>query len=464
MFPRIFPLLQPLVTLVLTLAIAQNFSVPLAHGQSSPSTLSSKEKVSIILDREVVGSESFLLVKIMAPENAKVESFALSNPARIVVDFIGLKLKKSEDLAAPKNGIIKQFRLGAHADKLRVVMDLATPNAPAYEWKAGPRQALLRIAEGASAPAAVPATPVPVVAAPTSPPVATERPASTPTSPAAPTSPPPTKTSAPATPTTVPTATSTTPPTATPVATPLPRVAESAKTVTAPKLPEVVVEDSDEGTLDEDADEKAIAEALEKEVAAASQSLAQGGDLPEDIEVETDEGDVDVEVDEAEEESSPADEAPVEPTKSAAPALGAVAAAAGVGGKESAPSAPNTLTQALKPNVVPPTPSVSFMVEKANFEYLEPGHHQAFKLTLNQPGAQAQVSKIDGTTYKIAIASCGVSSLGLALPQYPPSDYTGLGMVSLKTDGDRVEITVNVQPGTTIMTFMREKEIWIKKQ
>jgi len=104
------------------------------------------------------------------------------------------------------------------------------------------------------------------------------------------------------------------------------------------------------------------------------------------------------------------------------------------------------------------------MVEKANFEYLEPGHHQAFKLTLNQPGAQAQVSKIDGTTYKIAIASCGVSSLGLALPQYPPSDYTGLGMVSLKTDGDRVEITVNVQPGTTIMTFMREKEIWIKKQ
>lgn len=463
MFPRFLPFLQPLVTLALTLALAQNSTIRPAHGQSSPSTLSSKEKVSIILDREVVGSESFLLVKIMAPENAKVESFALSNPARIVVDFIGLKLKKSEDLAAPKNGIIKQFRLGAHADKLRVVMDLATPNAPAYEWKAGPRQALLRIAEGASAPAAVPATPVPVVAAPTSPPVATQRPASTPTSPAAPT-PPPTNTSAPATPTARPTATSTTPPTATPLATSIPRAPESAKTVTAPKLPEVAFEDSDEGTLDEDADEKAIAEALEKEVAAASQSLAQGGDLPEEVEVEIDEGEVDVEDDEAEDESPPADETPEKPTKSAAPALGAVAAAAGVGGKEAAPSGANTLSQALKPNVVPPTPSVSFMVEKANFEYLEPGHHQAFKLTLNQPGAQAQVSKIDGTTYKIAISSCGVSSLGLALPQYPPSDYTGLGMVSLKTDGDRVEITANVQPGTTIMTFMREKEIWIKKQ
>jgi hypothetical protein len=106
----------------------------------------------------------------------------------------------------------------------------------------------------------------------------------------------------------------------------------------------------------------------------------------------------------------------------------------------------------------------SFTVEKANFEYLEPGHHQAFKVVFNQPGAQAQVSKVDSTTYKIAVSSCGVGSLGLALPQYPPSDYAGLGMVGLKTDGDRLEITVSVQPGTTVITLMRDKEMWIKKQ
>ena len=125
-----------------------------AYAQSNPSTISSKEKVSIIVDRELVAGQSFLLVKIVTPENAKVESFALSGPPRIVVDFVGLKLKKSEDLNAPKNGVIKQFRLGAHPDKLRVVIDLLTTDTPTYEWKAGARQAILRIAESGKAPPA----------------------------------------------------------------------------------------------------------------------------------------------------------------------------------------------------------------------------------------------------------------------------------------------------------------------
>jgi hypothetical protein len=441
-----------------------SLNIPLATCQAAPSTVSSKEKVNIIVDREVVGNQSFILVKIMTPESATVESFALSNPARIVVDFIGLKLKKSEDLAAPKNGVIKQFRLGAHPDKLRVVIDLATANAPAYEWKAGPRQAILRISEGEAAAPPAPAAVSPTIAPSTPLPTSTPLPSSTPRTPSTPTQPLPTKTAIPATPTTAAIATSTVAPTPTHTFTPQPRVVESLKSTTAPKLPEVVVDDSAESSLNEDADEKEIADALEKEVAAASQAISQGDALPDEeiVEEDSDQDSEDASTD-SDEGAEPNEQETPEPANASAPALGAIAAQEASAQKATS-SSTSSLTQALKPNVVPATPVTSFTVEKASFEYLDPGHHQAFKLVLNQPGAQAQVSKIDGTTYKIAISSCGVGSLGLALPQYPPSDYTGLGMVSLKTEGDRVEITVSVQPGTTIMTFMRDREMWIKKQ
>jgi len=436
---------------VLVFGTVPNYSIP-AHAQSNAATISSKEKVSIIVDREVVEGQSFVLVKIMAPENAKVESFALSGPPRIVVDFVGLKLKKSEDLTAPKNGVIKQFRLGAHPDKLRVVIDLLTTDTPAYEWKAGARQAILRIAESGKAPPAAASAAAPTL------PVGTKAPTISPTQPPLPT--------AQATPTRVPpsstpTSLPTTKPTSVPTA---PAPTEANKAITKPKLPEV--EDETDGTLLSDqADEKEIEAALEKEVAAASHAIASGSPLPDD-ELPEDEAADDTEAETSEEEVAATDEDSPIPTKQGAPALGAVAA----GAAANSPSAPKVegpkppLAQALKPNVVPPTPMTSFTVEKANFEYLEPGHHQAFKVLFNQPGAQAQVSKVDSTTYKIAVSSCGVGSLGLALPQYPPSDYAGLGMVGLKTDGDRLEITVSVQPGTTVITLMRDKEMWIKKQ
>lgn len=426
-----------------------------AYAQSNPSTISSKEKVSIIVDRELVAGQSFLLVKIVTPENAKVESFALSGPPRIVVDFVGLKLKKSEDLNAPKNGVIKQFRLGAHPDKLRVVIDLLTTDTPTYEWKAGARQAILRIAESGKAPPAAASAAAPTL------PVVTKAPTISPTLPLLPT--------AQATPTRVPpsstpTSLPTTKPTSVPTA---PAPTEANKAITKPKLPEV--EDEAGGTLLSDqADEKEIEAALEKEVAAASHAIASGTPLS-DEELQEDDAAEDTEAEAPEEEEgiAAADETSPEPAQHGAPALGAVAAGAAAANIPSAAQSGGTkpsLTQALKPNVVPPTPITSFTVEKANFEYLEPGHHQAFKVLFNQPGAQAQVSKIDSTTYKIAVSSCGVSSLGLALPQYPPSDYAGLGMVGLKTDGDRLEITVSVQPGTRVITLMRDKEMWIKKQ
>jgi hypothetical protein len=104
------------------------------------------------------------------------------------------------------------------------------------------------------------------------------------------------------------------------------------------------------------------------------------------------------------------------------------------------------------------------MIESAAYDYLEPGHRQAFRFTLSKPGAQAQVSKIDAITYKIVIPKCGLATLGLALPQYPPADYKGLVLVAAQAVNDSVEVTAQVEQGSSITTFLRDKDIWIKTQ
>jgi hypothetical protein len=130
----------------------------------------------------------------------------------------------------------------------------------------------------------------------------------------------------------------------------------------------------------------------------------------------------------------------------------------------SSPSAPpQDSLSSLRANVVPAQPVVEFTVQSAGFASLEPAHQQAFKVTLSKAGAQAQMSKVDPTTYKIIIPKCGLSNLGLALPQYPPADFNGLTVVTSRVEGDSVEITAQVEAGTTLTTLIRDREIWIKK-
>jgi hypothetical protein len=169
---------------------------PFAKG---PRTIASTERTTVIIDREVKDSKSFIVLKINVPTDSKANAFALSDPARLVVDLEGASIKKSENFTAPKNGVIQQIRLGAHPSKLRVVVDLVKSSAPEYEWKATKRQVVVTFVEGpaqAAAPAAVStsapaptptkaAAPTATVAAPTATavPVATTPPA-TPTPPA----------------------------------------------------------------------------------------------------------------------------------------------------------------------------------------------------------------------------------------------------------------------------------------
>jgi hypothetical protein len=195
-------------------SLAQTKKSPFADG---PKTIASRERVSVLIDREIADGKKYIVLKISVPTDSQVKAFLLPDPPRVVVDFEGASVKKSEEFLAPENDVIKQVRLGAHPSKIRFVLDMRRSTPPEYEWKAGKRQAILRFYEGPAevTPAAAPAAAAgaaPAPALPTAAPTAALSPTTIPS--AAPT------TAATSAPTTAPSTAPTTPPTATSTATP----------------------------------------------------------------------------------------------------------------------------------------------------------------------------------------------------------------------------------------------------
>jgi hypothetical protein len=145
--------------MLLPLAVSGDLYAESPSGLSGgPKTIASKDRVSVLIDREIEDTKSFIVLKISVPTDSKVNAFLLPDPPRLVVDFEGASIKKSENFAAPTNGVVKQVRLGAHSNKLRVVVDLLKTTPPEYDWKAGKRQAIIRILEEERA--AAPVAPV----------------------------------------------------------------------------------------------------------------------------------------------------------------------------------------------------------------------------------------------------------------------------------------------------------------
>jgi hypothetical protein len=209
---------------VITLLLAIT-SDCLAQGKKSafadgPRTIASRERVTVLIDREITDGKKFIVLKISVPTDSEVKAFLLPDPPRVVVDFEGASIKKSEEFAAPENDVIKQVRLGSHPSKIRFVLDMKRSTPPEYEWKAGKRQAIFKFVEGqaeVAAPAATSVTKAPGTSTtPVSAPPSAVLPSQT--TPVAPTTVPsvaPTTTAA-HTPTQVPTAQPTAPPSATP--------------------------------------------------------------------------------------------------------------------------------------------------------------------------------------------------------------------------------------------------------
>lgn len=157
--------------LVLALVLSASTQSYAEQKLASAVTLSSKERVSVVLDRQTVEDGTYVVLKIVVPQDVKIDAFMLPSPPRIVLDLTGASVKHSETFNAPENEVVKAIRLGSHPGKLRVVVDLLKAEAPKYDWKAGKRQVILRMLEKA-APVAAPPADAPQAAQPSAQPEA----------------------------------------------------------------------------------------------------------------------------------------------------------------------------------------------------------------------------------------------------------------------------------------------------
>lgn len=376
----------------------------LAEGPSAlsggPKTIASKDRVSVLIDREIEDTKSFIILKIAVPSDSKVNAFLLADPPRLVVDFEGASIKKSENFSAPTNGVVKQVRLGAHANKLRVVVDLIKSTPPEYEWKAGKRQAIIKILEEerkvAAPPPAVPA--VTSVAPPAAQPTIKQP------------VPEPTKVVAVATPTIA--ATNTTK-AAAPTATSVPVATNTAvATPTIPAAPQQKLAD------------------LEQPPAAAAGGNAASAPL-----------------------GAPA--AQGAPARPALPDYQSEGAAQPEQVQQRLGDLEAKKGQAAQA-------ATTFSIKGYKFEYL-PDKTPVLKIALNKPRAQAQISKVDAETYKIEIKDCSLENEDLELPQFPPHDFVGFVMVVSEPVGKNVEISVSIENEIVLATSIHDSEIWVKK-
>jgi hypothetical protein len=382
---------------LLSNALAQAKRSPFDNG---PKTIASQERVTVLVDREIADGKSYIALKISVPTDSKINAFLIDNPKRIVVDFEGASIKRSENFAAPENDVVQQVRLGAHPEKLRVVIDLKRTTQPEFDWKAGKRQAIVKILEG-SAPSAVKESPPAPAATPTSP-----APAALPTeAPAKPT--PQAAAQATATPLA---------PTAVAKDTPIPPTpAQAAPTIAVPTVaptnPAATAVATPVKTLS-DIDTKPAA-------AVAAGAAAAAGAVAADAADEV--------VDEKKEEAQLLAD-----------------------------------LEAQRSSRTTPKPTTSFSIKGYKFEH-GADKTPVLKIVLNKPRAQAQISKVDPETYKIEIKDCSVENEDLELPQFPPHDFVGFVMVVSETVGKNVEVSVSVEEGVVLGTTVQENEILVKK-
>lgn len=361
-----------LATLFAAAAITPVFSAHCAPQLSGPTTITSKDRVSVVLDRETADDGTYVVLKIVVPNDVKIDAFMLPSPPRIVLDLDGANVKRSETFTVPANGVVKQVRLGSHTDKLRVVVDLNKAEAPKYDWKSGNRQVILRMLEAPRA--AQP--PAQQIAQNQKPPAAKED-AHT--------------------------------------------VLGSSTSASAPQLPK-----SGDVALGGAAAPAAKAASLgDSETAAlgAKPAAPEKPALPPP----------------AKEEAAPAKL----PQEAASLGASEATAPAGSGAKPALPT-----TGDLK-------------IVGYRFEYNGANKTPVLKVTLNNDGAKAQISKVDATTYKIVVPKSSLANEDLVLPQFPPADFVGFIMVMSEEVSGSVEITISVEEGVSLSTMVRGDEIWV---
>ena len=74
-----------------------------------------------------------VILKVTGTQISSISKFALTNPARIVIDITGMKITQSENIGINNVPLISRIRLGAHPPyTTRLVIDLKDNSIPSY--------------------------------------------------------------------------------------------------------------------------------------------------------------------------------------------------------------------------------------------------------------------------------------------------------------------------------------------
>lgn len=103
--------------------------------------------------RAAQSPEGSLALVINSKKPFSAEIFDIPDPSRIVLDLSGLKVAKGLSLPLKSTGQLKALRLGAHLNKLRVVLDFGRTDLPAYSHTIAPDRLDLKIESKADSPA-----------------------------------------------------------------------------------------------------------------------------------------------------------------------------------------------------------------------------------------------------------------------------------------------------------------------
>ncbi len=86
--------------------------------------------------------------------------FTITDPARLVLDLVGVKSAVAKPKIPPDDGLVKNIRLGTHPEKLRVVFDLAAEHGLPYEVLAAGDRLVVSFKPGEGFPTSPPAVAV----------------------------------------------------------------------------------------------------------------------------------------------------------------------------------------------------------------------------------------------------------------------------------------------------------------
>jgi hypothetical protein len=420
----------------------------IAHAESQPAM----GQARITVERESQGESSFVVVKINVPVATRASSFVVSSPPRIVIDLEGTRIRKNSALPVPNNPILKQIRIGAHPEKLRIVLDVNSDPPPQYDLREDGRVVTIRLLEKGNAQSLNRPSEIPATA--TTEPIKqltdekTPSPTATPTLPVEPT--------VVGTSTPVPAPSTTSPPRPT-----------VASTITITSLPTNLPLEPTEAPTSTPAKESPTAlptpeKSPTKEPTPTKTPVPTKTAIPTKTATPTK---TPTNTATAIPTKSPTTAPTVPPTQNPLPSATAtpdpkvlgLQAAQGTGGLVGDVAIGNAR--------IPMNGTVGnkLLVMGYRFDDLQPGRIPIIKISLVRPKIQVQMSKVDSKAYKIVIPGGGLATAQLALPQFPPADFVGFTMVSAQEFDNRAEITIMVEPGVTLGTFVRDNEIWVKR-